>query len=297
LRRGQEFDERQKEITIEHLLQHRGGWDRDKSFDAMFQSVRIARRLDVPSPAQPDDVIRCMLGQKLDFDPGKGYSYSNYGYCLLGRVIEKITKQDYETYVKEHVLSPVGAKGARLGHTRLSANTPPEEVRYYFPEQSRSVFADELYERVPAAYGGWNIEAMDAHGGWISSAVDLVRFGCALDDPRKCTILKEDSIAKIFAPPTDDPKSGGNGRGTYYGCGWWCSPNGENGNCDSSHSGSLAGTAAMLMRRHDGRTFAILFNARTSPEADHFGSAIQGRLQRAIDDIEEWPEVDYFGEY
>lgn len=295
--RGQEFDKRQKDITIEHLLQHRGGWDRDKSFDAMFQSVRFARRLDVPPPAQPDDIIRCMLGQKLDFDPGTKYAYSNYGYCLLGRVIEKLTGQDYETYVKENVLTPLGANTARLGRTHLSDETPAEEVRYYHPEQASSVFADDLRKKVPSPYGGWNLEAMDAHGAWIASSIDLVRFGSAFDDPQSCKCLKAESVAKMFAPPGEDTLSGGNGRGSYYGCGWWCDPRGNDGKCDSNHSGSLPGTATMLMRRADGRTFAILFNARTSPEARHFGQEIQGRLTRAINDIEEWPEVDYYGEY
>ena len=50
----------------------------------------------MPPPAQQEDVIRCMLGVPLDFNPGERYAYSNFGYCLLGRIIEKITKQDYE---------------------------------------------------------------------------------------------------------------------------------------------------------------------------------------------------------
>ena len=38
-------------------------------------------------PARPEHIIRYMLGRKLDFDPGQNYKYSNFGYCLLGRVI------------------------------------------------------------------------------------------------------------------------------------------------------------------------------------------------------------------
>ena len=81
----------------------------------MFQSVRFARALKVPPPAQQEDVIRCMLGVPLDFNPGERYAYSNFGYCLLGRIIEKITKQDYESYVKEHVFAPLGVHVARIG--------------------------------------------------------------------------------------------------------------------------------------------------------------------------------------
>lgn len=96
---GSEFDVRQREITIRHLLEHRGGWDRDKSFDAMFEPVRFAKLLDVPAPAGPREVIRAMLRQKLDFNPGERYAYSNFGYCLLGRVIEKLSGMTYEAYV------------------------------------------------------------------------------------------------------------------------------------------------------------------------------------------------------
>ena len=74
---GAEFDSRQEQITIRQLLQHRGGWDRDKSFDPMFQSVRFADSLGLPPPAKPQDIIRCMLGMPLDFSPGKGCAYSN----------------------------------------------------------------------------------------------------------------------------------------------------------------------------------------------------------------------------
>src|SRR5262249_11808891 len=159
----------------------RGGWDRDKSFDAMFQSVRFARELKIPPPAQQDDVIRCMLGVPLDFTPGERYAYSNFGYCLLGKVIHKVTRQDYESYLKEHVLAPIGVHAARIGHTKLDSTTPADEVRYYSPDMEPSVFADDRGRQIPSAYGGWNLEAMDAHGAWIFSAVDMVKFASAFD--------------------------------------------------------------------------------------------------------------------
>ena len=80
-----------KRITTRHLLQHTGGWDRDKSFDPMFRPREISRTLGVASPPGPRDILRYRLGQPFEFDPGTRYAYSNFGYCVLGRVIEKVT--------------------------------------------------------------------------------------------------------------------------------------------------------------------------------------------------------------
>src|SRR5882724_7834059 len=87
---GGKLDERWKQITVRHLLNHTGGWDRDKSFDPMFRPREIATAFGLPSPPAPRVIIRYMLGKPLDFDPPTHYAYSNFGFCVLGRVIEKI---------------------------------------------------------------------------------------------------------------------------------------------------------------------------------------------------------------
>jgi N-acyl-D-amino-acid deacylase len=291
-------DERWKDITVEHCLQHRGGWDRDVSFDAMFQSVRFARSLRIPPPAQQDDVIRCMLGIPLDFDPGERYAYSNLGYCILGRIIEKVSGKDYESYVKEDLFAPLGIHHARIGHTKLDSETPADEVHYYSPDMEPSVFADDRGRMIPSAYGGWNLEAMDAHGAWTISAIELVKFASAFDDPKKCTVLKEKSIKEMFAPPVGMKKFGlsKDDARQYYSLGWMNGPAKDDG-LDNWHMGSLPGTATLMMRRHDGRTYAILFNGRSSPTAAHFGKAIMADFGKALDSIEQWPKNDLFADY
>src|SRR5947208_3290442 len=141
-----------------------------------------------------------MTKQKLDFDPGTRYAYSNYGYCILGRVIEKVTKQSYEAAVQKHLFDPIGVKHTQLGRTLAPAKN---EVRYYDPNdrKANAVLGPNVGKPVPVPYGAWYLEAMDAHGGWISSAPDLVRFGSAFDHPEKCKVLKADSIKTMFAFP------------------------------------------------------------------------------------------------
>lgn len=290
---GLSFDPRQRDITIRHLLQHRGGWDRDKSFDAMFQSTRFAQEQGVSPPAGPQQVLRAMLGQPLDFDPGERYAYSNYGYCLLGRVIEQLTGQGYEQYVQDHVLAPLGITTMRLGRTRL-AQRQPGEVRYYHPEHGESTFAADLGQLVPSPYGEWYLEAMDSHGGWLASAVDLARFAAAFDDRDQCPILSRASIELMYERPEGLAGFDKTGQplDVYYSLGW--SNRDLDGGSNHWHGGSLPGTATLMVRRHDGRHFVVLFNSRVSPHGAHLTRSIDPQLHAVIDGITEWPEDDLF---
>ena len=290
------FDERLKSVTVRHLLEHRGGWDRDVSFDPMFQSVRFALAENVAPPAGPETIIRCMFGERLDFDPGERYAYSNYGYCLLGRIIEKVSGRTYEEYVKEHVLQPLGIRSMAIGRTRL-AGRHEGEVRYYDSGTGKSVFADNLNEPVSRPYGAWYLEAMDAHGGWIASAVDLARFVCAFDEPAKCPILSGASIRTMYARPVEEAggESDGAAEPVYYSCGWLNRVVGE-GELNHWHNGSLPGTSTLIVRRHDGRNWVILFNTRSSPHGVKPASAVDRVLHRAANEVVEWPEYDLFAD-
>ncbi|QDT02074.1 N-acyl-D-glutamate deacylase [Rubripirellula lacrimiformis] len=287
---GDAFDVRYREITIEHLLQHRGGWDRDQSFDAMFKSVSFANQIGVPAPADQSAVIRAMLSHKLDFDPGARYAYSNFGYCLLGRVIEKLTGQSYEGYVKQHVLAPIGVTSMRIGATRLDGRAK-HEVRYYHPGTTESVFAADLGDTVPSPYGGWNLEAMDSHGAWIASATDLAKFAAAFDDPDNCPILSRRSIEMMYGRPPGLAGHAEDGapKSRYYSFGW-SNRNVGKDKVNHWHTGSLSGTATILIRRHDGKNFVALLNSRVSPSASHLGSEIDNLLHVMANGVTEWPQ-------
>lgn len=291
---GVDFDERQREITIRHLLQHRGGWDRNASFDAMFRSVAFAKELGLEPPAEPDAIIRVMLGKPLDFAPGERYAYSNYGYCLLGRVIEKLTGQAYVDFVRSAILEPVGIESMTIGGTRLSDRLA-KEVCYYDPAQGESVFAADLGTTVCHPYGAWCLEAMDSHGGWIASAVDLARFACALDETSANRLLGDEMLAECYTRPEglagfDDE---GNPLPRYYGLGWSIATD-ENGIRSATHDGSLPGTNTRLWRRGDGLNVAVLFNTRVSPYGSRVVPPLMDRLTPAIEGIEQWPEWDLF---
>lgn len=295
---GAHVDNRIYRITVEELLHHRGGFDRDKSFDPMFDSVHIARALHMQPPANQQAIIRFMMGRPLDFEPGTREAYSNFGYCVLGRVIERVSGQRYDQYVRDHVLAPIRIDDMRLGHTLLNERFPSEV--HYYDLQNRtggSVFPPMIGKQMPLPYGAWDIEAMDSHGGWLASAVDLVRFGSSLNNRSNCPILHASSIETLFSrprlgadekpPKPDDP---------FYACGWEVRPVGK-GRVNTWHNGALDGTSTLLVRRFDGLTWAVVFNTRSNPQGKDLSGLIDGKLHKAADEVKKWPERDLFAKF
>jgi N-acyl-D-amino-acid deacylase len=279
---GATEDPRIGQVTVLELLQHRGGWDRDKSFDPMFRSGEIARVTGTTPPAGPDAIIRYMLGKPLQFNPGEGYNYSNFGYCVLGRIIEQVSGVKYEEYVRKEVLAPLGITDMHIGHTRLEERAK-NEVRYYddLNRLGPSVFPNG--GRVPIPYGLWYLEAMEAHGGWLASAPDLVRFASAFDVPARCKILNARSIVTMFSRPSGFK---GGPEDSWYACGWEVRPAGNGFNM--WHMGLLDGTSTLLVRRVDGLCWAVLFNKAHNGK-DALADKIDGQVHAAADKVRQWP--------
>ena len=279
---GATVDPRLSEITVRHLLQHTGGWNRDKSGDPMFLAAKISGALGVHSPPTSLQIIRYMMVRPLDFTPGSRYAYSNFGYCVLGRIIEQLTGETYENHIKKAVLAPMGITKMTLGRS-LRENRANDEVTYYpgLTKPSKPVFDSLQLNEVPAPYGTFCIEAMDSHGGWIASAVDLARFASSLDK-----VLNPASLETMFAKPSFPSTAP-----TYYGCGWMVRPVGEGGKSNTWHTGSLPGTSTLLVRRPDGLIWAAVFNERIKD--DQFDP----NLHRAADAVKEWPKDDLFEKY
>jgi N-acyl-D-amino-acid deacylase len=295
LSQGARYDQRLDDITILHLLQHTAGWDRDKSGDPMFMSLRIADELGAKPPALPQDIIRWMLGRPLDFAPGERFAYSNFGYCVLGRVIEKVTGHRYEDYVRREVLAPLGVRDMRIGRT-LESQRAEGEVKYYAPKPTLApgCVGPTIGQKVPPAYGHWYQEGLDAHGGWIGSAVDLVRFASTFDSGRKCPILNAASIARMFAPPALAAEKDGKPPDVYYACGWQVRPI-RNLGLSTWHTGELRGCCTtLLVRRYDGLCWAVLFNTDADAKGKSLTAIVDPLVHQAADAVKRWPEYDLF---
>ena len=276
------LDSRVKNITVRHLLQHTSGWDFiDGRGDPMFYNSYIAWQMGEEPPVGPVTIIKFMLTtQTLDNEPGTQYFYSNFGFCILGRVIEQVSGQNYENYVKTELLNPLGISEMQVGRT-LYENKAPNEVKYYnFPGSSLAYSIYGTGERVPWPYGGFHLEGRDANGGWIASAIDLVRLLVAVDGfDTKPDILSQSSIQLMTTSSNAN---------SYYGLGWRV-----NRWNNWWHSGSLPGTSSILVRTANGLGWAVLFNTRPSNWRD-FTPPMDKMVWEAIRGIDKWPTHDLF---
>jgi N-acyl-D-amino-acid deacylase len=271
-----------RSVTIKQLLQHRGGWDRSVSSDPMFETIKIGNALQLERPATQAELIRFVLQRAPDFEPGTQYAYSNFGYCLLGRVIESVSKQSYGDYVKLNIGKALGATSLDLGKT---LTTMPNETKYFVPSNRlvAGVVTGVLGKRVPTQYGGWSIENLDSHGGWIASAEDLVAFADSFNRPDACDFLTTPIVTEIFAEPTVD------GKDVFYGYGWLVRRVGKTEKVNTWHNGSLPGTSSLLVRRHDGFNWAVLFNTRDGSNGKSLSSLIDPLIHQAVNRVEKWP--------
>jgi N-acyl-D-amino-acid deacylase len=288
-------DPRLDAITVEHLLVHSGGWNSAAAYDPQYQpwTLFASHTLDAQVPAEAATIIRFMLGQPLDFEPGTQSAYSNFGFNVLGRVIEHLSGKSYEQFVIDNLLGPAGITTMALGGTRVEERAEGE-VRYYPPpglDLRPRVYPGGGY--VPVGYGSYYMRAMDSHGGWIGRAQDQVRFALAVDGTRGTALLLPETVSKMESTPR--PPSAAAGAGNVkeaLGLGWNSVP--SDGGYEWSHAGALEGSnCAWLARKPDGTTIAFAFNSLPTDYGSFFGEAISA-LQSRLAATTSWPDIDLF---
>src|SRR6478672_7410447 len=134
-------DSRLRDITVQELLEHTGGWNRDTAGDLAFRDVQIATAMGLPSPPGSTNTARYILSQPLQFTPGTTSNYSNIGYMFLGMVVEAASGQGYESYVDSHVLAPAGIPTWQINAGRTFAvNQNSREPVYASPYTAQNVY-------------------------------------------------------------------------------------------------------------------------------------------------------------
>lgn len=146
-------------VTIHHLLTHTGGTG--DFFGPEFEAHRLELRT-------LDDYVK-LYGKRRgpEFEPGSQWKYSNYGFILLGVVIERVTGQSYYDYVRDHVYVPAGM--ISTGSDPEDQSVPDRSVGYMQGPEGWKPNTDTLPYRGISAGGGY------------STVEDLSRFALALE--------------------------------------------------------------------------------------------------------------------
>jgi CubicO group peptidase (beta-lactamase class C family) len=150
-------------VTIRQLLTHSGGTG--DIFGPEFDAHRLSLKTH-------DDYVRLYGARGPEFPPGTDHRYSNYGFVLLGDIIEHVSGQSYYDYVDQHVFAPAGMHDS--GSLPEDVDVPGRAHAYtrQDPATPWTDAADILPYRGTAAGGGY------------STAGDLLKFARALQSDK-----------------------------------------------------------------------------------------------------------------
>ncbi|WP_461534347.1 serine hydrolase domain-containing protein [Sinomicrobium sp.] len=239
------YQENVAALTVKHCLSHHvGGWPNNSS-----DPTGLRNELGAP------ELISYIIDNiNLSNPPGTSYAYSNVGFMILGRVIEKITQKSYEQYVQEEILGPMGITDMEIGGNTLEEQKP-NESRYH---------NSSAYTR--------NFARRDANGGWIATASDLVRVLVHVDGFSTVPdILDEGTIQTMTTPPFDYPNYA---LGFYVNGSTWY------------HGGSYSGSRSHWIRTGSGMCAAIMVNGDAT--------GLDDLLEDIVAASVEWPTEDLF---
>lgn len=240
-----------EQITMHHLMAHQSGIpDFTSSFDYRGTISRL--------PFEKDEFIKQYCSGDLAEEPGKIYSYSNAGYVILGRIIEKVTRRTFEQSIHERIFEPLGMK-----------NSGYDRNEYVLEKRASG------YDRGPFAYTKASYMDMDsspgAAGALYSTVEDMFLWDRALYTDK---LLKQDFRELMFTPNRDVPevKAAGGRAQSRYGYGWQIytrtHPITKHRTKVINHGGAINGFRAMENRLVDDDAFVIVL----CNQGDSFGS-------------------------
>lgn len=206
-----------KSVTIRNLLNHTSG---------IKDHYRVLPRKNLTN----QDVIRALSrSDSLMFEPGTHWRYSNSGYCMLGMIIEKISRQSYSTFLDEHIFLPLGMTNTFVKTINSSDSS---NVAIGFDRFGRKSDNDKY------TYGS---------GGIYSTVEDMFRWSQALNNDK---IVSKEILSEAFKPAVSNSgnliSTSRNKNPAGYGFGWFIHKDSMSGFV--SHSGSYNGFKNIILK-------------------------------------------------
>lgn len=241
---------RLNDITIWQLLHHNAGL-RTCNGEAEFWNANKTY----------DDVMKMLLADPnlLDSNPDTKNFYSNTGYFILAAVIEKLSGQSYETYIRNNVLAPGGV--ANSMYVGLASGGRKSSEANYVPDEKP------------------NMQLWAGFGGWVARPIDLLKYLGSLDgSATPPDIIKANTHVLL----TDDtPLSPG------YGCGWGVSGNQQN------HNGAHGPSRSWLAEIGNGLSIAIITNSAPSNDPGGHGKMLN-EISTGVKSVSVFPAYNLF---
>lgn len=207
------FPKKQWPVTVRHVLGHLGGISHYKN---------PANELHIKTHKNTREAIAIFEGFDLVAEPGTRYSYSSYGYNLLGAIVEAASGMSFGDYMRQHVWQPLGMNDTRMDDP---LDVIPNRVRGY--QLVNGQIKNSEFIDISSRFGG---------GGTRSTVPDMLKFAKGVMDQ------------KLLKPETWNVKttsmSTKAGRLTNYGMGWETTP--YSGRYMLVHSGGQQETRTLL---------------------------------------------------
>ncbi|HKV33049.1 MAG TPA: serine hydrolase [Pyrinomonadaceae bacterium] len=207
------FPRKQWPVTVRQVLGHIGGISHYKDYEKEGHIKEHKSTREAIAIFQDFDLVA---------EPGTRYSYSSYGYNLLGAIVEAASGMSFGDYMKQNVWGPAGMNDTRLDDPE---DVIPNRVRGYRllnGQVKNSEFVD-----ISSRFGG---------GGTRSTVPDLLKYATSIMDGR--LLSAEGMIAATTSMATRD------GRLTDYAMGWETTP--YQGRYIITHSGGQQETLTLL---------------------------------------------------
>ena len=321
-----ELDDRRDHISLQQLLTHTAGWFDDQleatdsvppmankvwsiaagepveysdlaanpgmigtTISHLHQEMAEANRASWP--VTHDHMLRYMNLWPLAFDPGSTYSYSNWGYWMLGRVIEAATCRRYDAVVDSLLLRPLDMRNTRLGLSRKAdrgvdeapvfsvewptASTETQSYSQSYDDGSGDYRGNDYAEY--DAYARRQLNAEDAPGGWLSTAFDLALY--LRETFHVQSLMSADLYTEMLSPlvPTEQEAAGS----TYCGYGWSYGRS-ERPGCHYKTGHILGGRAYVFNQGAGGRSLVYAFNREPMSDDTDLNSDLESQFRHDV---------------
>ena len=178
-------------IRVVDLMNHAAG------FEEMLQGLFVAEDAQMLSLSEQ---LRQRRPHRVR-EPGKRMAYSNYGAALAGAIVAHVSGMEYETYVEQNILKPLG-----MMHTTFREQYAPRDG---LPQPMSAELAAHMAQNIESRQGAWqavpheHIVSMAPAGSAVSTAADMARYMLALLDPQQLEatgVLEAATFAQLREP-------------------------------------------------------------------------------------------------